>query len=126
MINYRFDCDEEQGIMQLEILGTLSTREVGEVLSRIKKTVDDKSGCSLLIDMTQVTSDPITKQARSAFKQCRNRQNGKVKCGKIAVVGNDAVSLMIAKIALTIAGQEAVTRYFKERQHASAWLMERG
>jgi hypothetical protein len=119
VIKYRFDYSEEQGYMGLEILHTLTKQDVVEVLSRIKNVINGSSGSLILVDMSQVTSDPITKQARSTLKQC-----GQYKCGKVAVVGGDAVNLMIAKIALTIAGQEAVTRYFKEKKFALAWLMD--
>lgn len=118
MKNYEMWFDEENGVLKVRTLAMLERNDVDEIISKIAEFYEGKEHRYLMGDLSDNPSGLLSKGARTAFKE--NADNFAV--DKIAIIGANPSTRMIAKIALTIMGKSNIASFFKTKEEALTWL----
>ena len=109
--------DEEHGVLFIRTLKTIDAEDIHALMPEIEKMFEGKEKRFILGDLTENPSDPLTKDARQAFKKYSD-----VEYDRIAIIGVNPFTRMVVKIAVKIVGQTDKTRFFKTEEEALAWL----
>lgn len=121
-MNKGFDTrlDEANKIVYLKTYRTLTEQDVNSLMELANTEYKDKDIHYCLIDMSQATSEPVSKAAREVFKKYADSLTYK----RVAVVGATPSTRMLAKVALAVVGKSKVARFFKTEEDALHWFSE--
>jgi len=116
-VNYKAWFDEDKGVLNVKTYKTMDAKDVHVLMPQIEKMFKGRKHRFILGDLSDNPTDPLTKEARQAFKQYSD-----VEYDRIAVTGVNPFTRMVVKIAVKIVGQSDKTRFFKTEDEALAWL----
>lgn len=121
-MNYRLWFNDEHGVLYVQVLRTLTKEDIEAIIPEIKINLDGKPHRYLLGDLSeQRTEDGILdKEARQALRELASDAD----YDKIAVIGVRPMTMMIAKIGISVAGKGDISRFFKTEDEALTWLKE--
>jgi len=117
-MNYKVWFDEKNGILRVDMFQTLVEEDIHEIVPMVEKEFEGRQHQYILADLSKSTSDPISQSARKAFKKYTDSMN----YDRIAVIGLNPATRMIAKIVLGIIGKSDVSKFFKTDEEAITWL----
>lgn len=117
-MNYEMWYNEEHGVLYFKSFRTVKEADVHEIVPLMNKLLEGKEHRYVLADLTEAEQNPITKEARRAFKQYA----GPTDYEKVAIVGAKPIARMATKIILTIMRSSHITQFFKTESEALAWL----
>jgi len=117
-MNYDVWFDESNRIVYLKTYHTLTENDVHELMEVAGKKFEGKEIRYSLIDLSEATSEPIQKGTREAFKKYADS----LTYDKVAIVGANPTTRMLAKIALAVVGKSKVAKFFKTEEEALKWL----
>jgi hypothetical protein len=115
---YKMWFDAEQGVLYVKTFKTIDAGEIHQLIPQVDKSLEGKPRRYIIGDLSENPTDPLTKEARQAFKQYANSIN----YDRIAVIGVNPFTRMVVKIGVKIVGQSDKTRFFKTEAQALAWL----
>lgn len=116
-MNYKAWFNEDNGVLYVKTFKTMDEKDVHDLMPRIEELFENRKPRLILGDLAENPSDPLTKEARQAFKEYST-----VDYDRIAVIGVNPFTRMIVKIAVKIVGQADKTRFFKTEEEALTWL----
>jgi len=120
-MNYEVWLVESLKIVYLKTFHMLTEQDVHELMKLAETKFEGKEIDYSLIDLSEATSEPVTKGTREAFKKYADSLVYK----KVAVVGANPSTRMLAKIALAVAGKSKIAKFFKTQEEALVWLKEK-
>jgi hypothetical protein len=115
---YKVWFDQEQGVLYVKTFKTIDAEEIHQLIPQVEKSLEGKPERHIIGDLSENPTDPLTKQARQAFKQYANSLN----YDRIAIIGVNPLTRMIVKIAVKIIGQSDKTQFFNNEAEALRWL----
>ncbi len=121
MDKYILSYDSEIDALYIKILGVLETEDLNELIAQYQKILEDKPHRHILVDMTessQFDASVMTRQLRNTYKDLMKL----MKTDKTAIFGASPGLRMAAKIASAVIGKSDVTKFFKTKDEAIAWL----
>jgi len=113
--------DEENDVLFLKVLGAMDDETLRELLPRYQKLLEGKPRRYVLVDMSesaQFDTSIMTKEMRDTYKVMINQMEAE----KSAIFGITPALRMVAKIALAVTSKSDITRFFKTKEEALAWL----
>lgn len=113
--------DDEKDVLYIKIRGILEVEDLNELISQYKKLLDGKPHRHILVDMTESAkfdASAMTKEMRNSYKELIKVMD----TDKSAIFGAAPALRMTAKVALAVTGKSDVTRFFKTKEEALAWL----
>lgn len=121
MDKYILSYDSENDALYVKILGVLETEDLNEVIAQYQRILEGKPHRHILVDMTessQFDASVMTRQLRNTYRDLMKL----MKTDKTAIFGASPGLRMAAKIASAIIGKSDVTKFFKTKDEAIAWL----
>lgn len=117
-MNYKLWYDAERKIIYLKTFKTMTAEDVHQLMAQAAEEFEGKEADFSLIDMTDAGTEHLGKDTRDAFKQYADSLEYK----KIAIVGANPVTRMLARVALAVTGKSKIARFFKTEAQALEWL----
>ncbi|MBN2379328.1 STAS/SEC14 domain-containing protein [candidate division WOR-3 bacterium] len=112
--------NEEHGILYVKTYKTIDAEDIHQLIHQVEKAFEGRPRRYILGDLSENPSDPLTKEARQAFKE----YSDSITYDRIAVIGVNPFTRMVVKIAIKIIGQSEKTRFFKSEEEALNWFKE--
>lgn len=117
-MNYTIRYDEEHDALYVKTLAMLTAEDVHEMIPKIKEIFKGKGHRRVIGDISQNPAGLLSKDARNAFRSFADE----LVFDKIAIIGANPATRMIAKIALQVMGRANVSRFFQSEEEALDWL----
>lgn len=123
MNKFTLTYDDQNEFLYLKIEGILEIEDLRQMMPSFNKLFEGKKHRHILIEMdekAQVDANFMTKELRNTYKEFMSH----VDADKSAIIGSSPIVRMVSKVAIAVSGKSKVTRFFKTREEALAWLKE--